>query len=134
MTAQRLQSRRQGQNPTIRNQRRQNGHVRSQAPNPNAQIQQPGGQAQPGPDDNQLSPQMDSLLSRVDVMRQATPSVSLASGGRGNSGGSQGAPTQPGPPLSKEDAQALEVGRELMRKKMMQLLAMQEHVKNNGKQ
>ena len=64
----RLQAMRTGRNPRVRNQRRDNGKIRTQVPdlNPSAQMQ---GQ-RPQNDAVQMAEPTDSLMQRIEAMRQ----------------------------------------------------------------
>jgi hypothetical protein len=66
----RLQAMRTGRNPAVRNDRRHNGHVRSQAPDPNVASAPPKAPQGGAEDDLQLGSDTESLMNRLDVMRQ----------------------------------------------------------------
>ena len=127
MGNERLQAMRASQNPMTRQKRRANTHQRTQAPDPNAQIQQPGGQ---GPGDEQSSdPRRDSYLERLDAMRSATPAVSLSSGGRAPSGGQQN-PTGGNSSTAAPEVDLLPT-QAMLHEKLRRLMALQDQI-NQG--
>ena len=73
----RLQAMRTGRNPSVRNARRNNGHVRAEAPSPNPVPTVAGPPKAASPEsggDLEISPNTESLMQRLDVMRQQPPS------------------------------------------------------------
>lgn len=81
----RLEAMRQGRNPSIRADRRNNGQVRSEAPDPAATSRftnLPGRRQDQQDNGLQMGESTQSLLERVDMMRQQRPAQSSAIGTR----------------------------------------------------